>query len=360
MRKTARVLLTLIHILFFSILGLLSWIWSEGRLKSDTSLFAWESRRKVLSGQPGKFKMDFALALANQKQEKVIVSVVKEATIQESVRKAISLAGGLSFIKPGDVVLVKPNVNSYDAYPGTTNPRVVGEVVRMVKQAGAKRVIVADRSGPGRWSDTMYNMETVGIAQAARKAGAEVIALEKEEWVKVRPQGAKYWERGFKIPKLLEEVDHIVNLPVAKTHFLADFSMSLKNFVGLISTQDRNIMHRSPYFKEMIAELNLAFQPQLNVMDASKVLVSGGPASGKARSPGMIIASPDRIAIDLTGLGLLKILGTTSQIQSQNMWNHPQIKRATELEIGISTYTGIRLRFSGVESDKFLLYLQEK
>ena len=360
MKQTFKVLFALVNIFLFSISGLLSWIWPEVRLKSDSSLFPLEGGIKVLSGEPARLKMDFAFALVSQKEEQVIASVVKEATIQKSVRKAISLAGGLGFIKPGDAVLIKPNVNSYDPYPGTTNPRVVGEVVRMVKEAGAKRVIVADRSGPGRWSDTMYNMETVGIAQAAREAGAEVIALEKKEWVRVRPEGAKYWEKGFKIPRLLEEVDHIINLPVVKTHSLADFSMSLKNFVGLISMQDRGVMHGSKYFKEMIAELNLAFQPKLNVMDASKVFVSGGPATGETRSPGMIIASPDRIATDLTGLTLLKILGTTPAIQSQNMWNHPQIKRAGKLEIGVSTYTGIRLRSSGVESDKFLPYLQGK
>ena len=358
MQKTARVVLAVIQISAFSALWLLSWIWPEGRLKNDTFLFPPGSRTKVPFAQPQKSKLNAVFALANQKQEKRTVSVVKEETIEKSVREAIFLAGGLDFIKPEDVVLIKPNVNSYDPYPGTTNPQVVGEVVRMVKQAGAKRVIVADRSGPGRWSDTMYNMETVGIAQAAREAGAEVIALEKEEWTRVRPQGAKYWEKGFRIPKLLEEVDHIINLPVVKTHVLADFSMCLKNFVGLLSAQDRSIMHRSKYFKEMIAELNLAFQPKLNVMDASKVFVSGGPATGETRAPGTIIASSDRIAADLTGLSLLKILGTTSQIQSENMWNHPQIKRASELQIGISTYAEIRFRSSGVESDKFILYLQ--
>ena len=359
MRRVSKALFALMQIFILSLLCFLMRPWQEERFESSISLFSLGNGERALASHRPNPKVGFSVAIANQKQEKTRVGVVKEATIQESVREAISLAGGLSFIKPGDVVLVKPNVNSYDPYPGTTNPEVVAEVVRMVKEAGAKRVIVADRSGPGWYSDTMYNMEKVGIAQAAREAGAEVVALEKEEWIRVRPKGAKYWKKGFKIPKLVEEVDHIINVPVAKTHRGAAFSMSLKNFVGLISRHDRNVMHFSRNWKEMIAELNLAFEPKLNVMDASKVFVSGGPAVGEAKSPGIIIASPDRIATDLTGLSLLKILGTTPQIQSQNMWNHPQIKRASELDIGISSHTAVQLLSSDLEFDMFFPSLEE-
>lgn len=359
MRRLSKALLALIQIFILSLLCFLIRPWQEGKVKGSISLFPLRNGGRALASHLGNSKIGFSLSIANQKLEKTRVGVVKEATIQESVREAISLAGGLSFIEPGDTVLVKPNVNSYDPYPGTTNPEVVGEVVRMVKEAGAKRVIVADRSGPGWYSDTMYNMEKVGIAQAAREAGAEVVALEKEEWIRVQPKGAKYWKRGFRIPKLVEEVDHIINVPVAKTHRGATFSMSLKNFVGLISRHDRNLMHLSKHWKEMIAELNLAFEPKLNVMDASKVFVSGGPAVGKTESPGIIIASSDRIATDLTGLNLLKILGTTPQIQSQNMWNHPQIKRASELGIGISSHTAVQLLSLNLEFDIFFPSLEK-
>ncbi|HHV81061.1 MAG TPA: DUF362 domain-containing protein [bacterium] len=276
------------------------------------------------------------------------VSIVKESSIRESVRKAISMAGDLDFIKPGDTVLVKPNVNSDDPYPGTTNPEVIRELVSMCYEKGAKKVIIADRSGVS-WQNTLRNMEKTGIAQAGRSVGADVLALDNEEWIMVKPEKTKYWVNGFRIPKIVTEVDHLINVAVVKTHSIADFSMSLKNFVGFIHMSDRMFMHSSGNLKEMIAELNLAFNPKLNILDASKVFVSGGPDRGEVKIPMMIIAGDDRVAVDITGLALLRSLGTTPAIQSRDIWSHPQIKRAIELEIGIKNHSSIKFTGSNVD-----------
>ncbi len=291
--------------------------------------------------------------LTNQKVSEIApVGIAKERDIRQSVRVAVNMVGGLNFIKPQDTVLIKPNVNSDDPYPGTTNPQVLEEVILMVKERGAKRIIVADCSGVP-WPNTMRNMEKVGIAEVAKRLKVELYALDNMEWVWVKPEKAKYWSNGFRIPKILKEVDHIINVAVVKTHSITDFTMSLKNFVGFIHRQDRMVMHSSRYIKEMIAELNLAFSPALNILDASKVFVSGGPARGEVREPMMIIASPDRIACDMVGLSLLKILGTTPAIQDKNMWDHPQIKRAVEVGLGIKGPENILIKGSNVDTEKF-------
>ncbi len=287
----------------------------------------------------------------------VEVGVAKEENIRKSVRKAVELCGGMNFIKPGDTVLIKPNVNSNDPYPGTTNPEVLAEVIEIVKEKGAKRIIVADSSGIP-WPNTLKNMEDIGILTVTKRAGVEVYALENMEWIWVKNEGLKYWDRGFRIPKIVKEVDHIINVAVVKTHSIADFTMSLKNFVGFIHRQDRVIMHSSRYLKEMIGELNIAFTPSLNILDASKVFIRGGPAKGEERELGMIIASTDRIACDITGLSLLKLLGTTQEIQNKNMWEHPQIKRAIELGIGINSPDLINLKTSNVDKEKLLLRIK--
>lgn len=310
--------------------------------------------RDIPKSYVNNYSSNMMLASSTETREvhaMVDVSIVKENTVRESVRKAVAMAGGLSFIKPGDIVLVKPNVNSDDPYPGTTNPEVIKEIVTMCFESGAKRVIVADRSGV-LWQNTMYNMEKVGIAQAARNAGAEVLALDNEEWILVKPEGSRYWVNGFRIPKLVTEVDHIINVAVVKTHSIADFSMSLKNFVGFIHMSDRMFMHSSGNIKEMIAELNLAFNPKLNILDATRVFVRGGPDRGEVREPRMIIASRNRIAADIIGLALLRSLGTTPAIQDKDIWSHPQIRRAIDLGIGIKDSSGINLIGSNVELEE--------
>ncbi len=282
-------------------------------------------------------------------EERGLVALAHEATMPQSTRRAVELAGGFGFIKSGETILVKVNANSYDPHPGTTNPEVVKEVVKMAFEAGAGRVIVADRSSIyGPWSNTMYNMRRVGIERAAREAGAEVIALENTEWIHIRLEGATHWKEGFTIPRLAQEVDHIINLPVVKTHEAAVFSMSLKNFVGLISPHDRRVMHASPHLQEMIADLNLAFKPSFIVMDASRVFVTGGPARGRIKEPRIIVATRDRVAADVVGLALLKTLGTTSRIEKRSVWDQPQIRRAMELELGIPDASELKFKWESI------------
>ncbi|ACI19955.1 DUF362 domain-containing protein [Dictyoglomus thermophilum] len=335
-------------------LFLISQSLSKGQdILKENSLFKISEKNRVYIAKNN-------IELINQEKripEVVDVGVAKEENIRKSVRKAVELCGGMSFIKPGDTVLIKPNVNSNDPYPGTTNPEVLAEVIEMVKEKGAKRIIVADSSGIP-WPNTLKNMETTGILAVAKKAGIEVYSLDNMEWIWVKPEGLKYWSRGFRIPKLVKEVDHIINVAVVKTHSIADFTMSLKNFVGFIHREDRILMHSSRYLKEMIGELNTAFSPSLNILDASKVFVRGGPAKGEEREVGMIIASTDRIACDITGLSLLKLLGTTPEIQNKNMWEHPQIKRAIELGVGINNPELINLKTSNVDREKLILRIK--
>jgi len=289
--------------------------------------------------------------------EGTTVALARAESVRDAVERAVEMAGGLDFIRPGDTVLVKPNVNSPDPYPATTNPEIVEAVVRLVLQRDPKRVIVADRSGPNVWGsgfgDTIAYMKAVGIYDAALEAGAEVASFDDGPWVSVSPPGAANWPGGFSVPQAITDVHHIISLPVVKTHFIAGFTMSLKNWVGLLHPNDRmSPLHNSgtgePTFGHLVAELNLAAAPSLVVMDGTRAFVSGGPASGDAVDPGLVIASRDRVANDVVGLALLKMLGTTERIQTPSVWEQPQIARAVELGLGVTRADQIRLEADGV------------
>jgi len=286
------------------------------------------------------------------KTSAVLVGIARGDSIADSVRRAINLAGGLDFIKSGESVLIKPNVNSDDPHPGTTNPEVVFEVVNMVREKGAKRIIVADRSNP--WWDTLKAMKKVGIYEAAVKGGAEVVVFSKGDYVKVNPENSYHWPNGFRIPKLVKQVDHIISLPVAKTHIIADFTMGIKNWVGLIPPSDRRYLHlkKKDYFASMLSEIHLARKPSFLVMDATKVFVSGGPSHGDIARPGLVMATSDLVANDVTGLALLKTLGTIEEIQKKSVWDQPQIKRAVELGLGINSPSEIILKTYSIPEEE--------
>src|SRR4030042_4250263 len=142
-------------------------------------------------------------------------------------------------------------------------------------------------------------MKAVGIYDAAGEAKAEIIPFDDGPWVEVHPEAAKHWEHGFRIPRLIQEVDHIISLPVVKTHRIATFTMSLKNFVGIIHPTARTgYLHRQqhygPTFGRLIAEINLAATPSFIVADGTRAFISGGPARGEMVEPGLILAPPSR------------------------------------------------------------------
>ena len=306
---------------------------------------------------------------------KSVVGLARGESVSEAVRKAVALAGGMGFIRSGDTVLVKPNVNTADPYPGTTNPEVVHEVVKLVWEQDPAMVIVADRSSMGVPYDTMDAMKSLGLYEAAKEAKAEVMSFDYDKWTLTNPPRADHWQenRGFHIPALLGKVDKIIGIPVIKTHSIAYFTMSLKLFIGLIHINDRYLMHgkhtsyraiararaqgKEPpkdlpdtysIFARMIAETGLAVNPSLIVMDGTKAFISGGPARGNEVEPNLIVASRDRIANDVTGLAILKKYGTEDRIQQKSVWEQVQIKRAVELGMGAKELSQIELKTEGV------------
>lgn len=277
--------------------------------------------------------------------------VSKGKNVEDSVRAAVAMAGGLGFIRRGSTVLVKPNVNSDDPCPATTNPAVVSAVVSLLREQGAGRVIVGDRSV--YWGDTIEYMKATGIYDTARHAGAEAVDLEAAGWTKVRPRGATGWAGGFSVSKLAKEADYIVSVPVIKAHKIAVYSMGLKNTLGMVRPVDRlDKLHEKNYeepaFGSMIAEANLALRPDFVVMDGTSVMVRGGPFMGETFQPGLVVGSRDVVANDIIGLSIMKALGTKADIQEKSPWDQPQIRRACELGLGAEGPQDIELHIDGL------------
>jgi uncharacterized protein (DUF362 family) len=275
----------------------------------------------------------------NTTEKKAVIGITSgEEKISILVGKAIELAGGLSFINKGSTVLIKPNLNTGDPHPASTNPEVVYEVINLVKKQNPYRILVGDRSG--YWLDTIDCMKKSKIYDAAVSAGAEVYPFDDEEWIQVNPVKAQNWPDGYRIPKIVNDADYIISIPVLKTHSIANFSIAIKNWVGILYPKDRTSgLH--PYnndkiiFGSKLAELHLSRPPSFIITDCTKVFVNGGPTNGKDVDGNMIFATNDLIANDVMGLAILKTLGTMDIIQDNSPWIHPQIKRAIELGLGI-------------------------
>ena len=111
-------------------------------------------------------------------------------------------------------------------------------------------------------------------------------------------------------------------------------------------------LHGSPYQRQMTAEINKYYKPNLVIMDGIKIFVNGGPERGKEAEPNLLLASKDRTAIDAVGVAILRSYGSTSNIMNGRIFDLPQLRRASELEIGAKSASDIRITPVDEESRK--------
>jgi len=245
------------------------------------------------------------------------------------------LGGGDRLPLRGKRVLIKPNVVNDRPPPTTTSPQVVTAVVRWVRDAGAADVVVADSSGIIRFP-TADNLTATGIKAQAEAAGARVLALEEEPWVRVEPAQARSLPHYY-LSKPAYDAEVFLNLPVVKTHRFAHYSCAMKNLVGITHPRYRpSVTFLAGDWHERIAELNLAVHPVLTVADATAVMIAGGPTSGTAAAANMLLLSGDRVALDVVALALLRSFGAWDKIRETGVWGERQIRRAVELGLGVA------------------------
>ena len=271
---------------------------------------------------------------------------------REAVQRAIALAGGLGFIRPGETVLLKPAVNSGNPYPATTDPETIWVVAEMVKEAGGEP-FVADRTMFLHSTEEAF--EETGIRDAAEQAGIPCRCLDDDDSVAIPHPLAQHWSgNAIRIYSSVVGADHIVNLCTPRTHKLGDFTMAMKNNVGVVNGSSRLRMHIPCGLKERLAEINLVVRPSLILMDGREGFTDGGPDSGDLARTGFIAAGSDPVAIDAIGLAHLRLEGANEEIGEGSVWAIPMMKRAVEIGLGIGGEQGITLVGTDPESEAAL------
>jgi uncharacterized protein (DUF362 family) len=245
------------------------------------------------------------------------------SALMEAVRHAAEAATDFSWLSRGDSVLIKPAVNSGNPYPATTSPTCLKAVVALLKEKGAKRVIVSDMSGieyvklsQDELDGSTRNLMTrCGVAQAAEEAGAELVLPEEKGWdafYEDYPVNGSSWKGPIMMPAIVKQVDHIVLLPRCSRHALAGASLGMKAAVGYWRTDTRlEYHHDAATLHEKTAESNtvssLKEKHRLTLTLADQVLATYGPDEGYITAPnmGLAFASDSLTAHDMVSLAWL-------------------------------------------------------
>lgn len=256
----------------------------------------------------------------------------------KSLAEAVDVTG-----LEGRSVLLKPNLNTADPAPGSSHYDTMDEALAWLRRMGAEKVIIGDRSGP---ADTREVMQEKGVFELASKHSAKPVVFDElglDGYRKVENPGM-HWRNGFHFVKLAEEVDATIGLCCLKTHaYGGHFTMSLKLATGMVHRHNMSELHSSLHMRQMIAEINAAYRPRLVVMDGVEAFYRGGPMQGDRWKAGVTLASVDRVALDAVGVALLKLHGTTKEIEGKTVFGQDQIRRAVQLGLGAGSPDDIEL-----------------
>lgn len=227
-----------------------------------------------------------------------------EKEIKEKVKEAIEAIGGIRrFVKPGDLVIVKPNlVITMAANTGaTTDWRVSKAVADLVREHGG-RAVIGESCGTGGDTEKVFKITGYDIL---RNQGYEVIDFKKLENVEVSIPNAKVIKR-LMIPALVRQADVIINVPKLKTHDQLPMSGALKNMKGALAEKEKNRLHKDGLFQG-IAEINALLRSRLVVVDGIIGQEGLGPVFGEPVEMDLIVAGDDPVAVDTVLCHIMEI-----------------------------------------------------
>jgi uncharacterized protein (DUF362 family) len=233
---------------------------------------------------------------------KSIVSIVKGTDAEKMVSDALAHFGGVeSLIKPNSTIVLKPNAG-HPAPPDSsvnTSPAVVAAVIKEMRKANPKEIILAESAAIG--CDTFECLESSGIKKAAEDAGIDRIIDIKsdEDLIEVPIEDARSAITKASLPRFLIEADHVVNLPIFKSHVSMVFTCALKNIKGVVQDMVHYLMHQTDLAAAMM-DLWAIIQPDLTIADLIRPMEGFGPHSGMPTDFGCIVAGKDPVALDAT------------------------------------------------------------
>lgn len=247
---------------------------------------------------------------------KVAIVKVEDGKVEQAVREAISLLGGITqFTTDAEEVLLKPNLLSAPEDKSTrdkirTDPRIL-EALSNILLENNQRVLIADNSGVGH----------PGGTRVALKNSDYLKLGEKDDRIAVRPLGknglvvSEINGKNLKTANIAKDVITaavIINVPKMKTHGLTLYTGAIKNLFGTVCGSDKSRIHSAfptiSSFSQSLVDI-YAFEKEkitLNIMDAIIAVEGMGPgASGTPVEMNLILASADVVALDAVAFRLM-------------------------------------------------------
>jgi uncharacterized protein (DUF362 family)/ferredoxin len=216
----------------------------------------------------------------------------------EALERLLEPLGGMTaFVRPGERVLLKPNM-LYGKAPDcavTTHPEVLRAAIELVKNAGGVP-LVGDSPGFG---DLRKVAEKSGLLQVCADTGAELVEFAEA----VEVSGSGLFKR-LELARPYLEADRVINLPKLKTHEMMTMTCAVKNLFGAVVGHAKAGWHLKAgadreMFARMLLEIYLLRKPDLTIVDAITAMEGNGPGGGDPRHVGLLMAGVNPVAVDV-------------------------------------------------------------
>lgn len=218
-------------------------------------------------------------------------------TLRTSLESLLQPLGGMAaFVKPGNRVLLKPNLLT-GARPGkecVTRPEIVYCVAQLVQEAGGEPFL-----GDGPAFGSAY-----GVAKAnGLLPFVEALNLPIVEFHGKRYQTVSETFDHLRLSKEAMAADVVINLPKVKSHVQLTLTLGVKNLFGCVPGKMKAWWHMEAgkdrdRFGEMLVETARAISPNLTILDGIIGHEGNGPSGGEPRFLGLLGASADVFALD--------------------------------------------------------------
>ncbi|OPY70304.1 MAG: hypothetical protein A4E62_01601 [Syntrophorhabdus sp. PtaU1.Bin002] len=258
-----------------------------------------------------------------RRKERVAIERVPESQTYPEIKKGlenlIRKLGGLKrFVKPGQTVVIKPNVVSDHGLKDgvwqggiVTDTRVVKALVEILLPV-AGRVIIAEGSSINR-SETSKMFAHYGYDQHLVSLDPRKVSLvdlnTDEQIEKSVPGGKRMLSR--KIPLTLEKADVIISIPVLKIHFAAIVSLAIKHLQGAVPPLEKYMSHFFGLWQNLV-NIHHLIKPKLTIIDGLVGQEDFGPISGTPKQMDLLIGGTNPVAVDAVAMRIMGIDPATS------------------------------------------------
>ena len=104
--------------------------------------------------------------------------------------------------------------------------------------------------------------------------------------------------------------DVIISLPKLKTHAMTSYTGAVKNLFGVVPGTHKAELHfrlnERAAFCSMLVDLCEFVKPTLSIMDGVWGMEGNGPTAGRNRYIGLVMASANPFALDLTASRIIR------------------------------------------------------